>query len=49
MAMISCSTEFKDLVGALKNMLMCLSYSKVATIRGKIMKIIKKLIKCDPS
>ena len=36
--------EFNDLFTALKNMLMCLSFSKQASIRSKVMKIIKKLI-----
>lgn len=41
-------TEMKDVFQALKSILICVSYSKQATLRQKSMKIIKALIKTDP-
>ena len=48
MGQLSLALEFSDLFYALKNILMCLSYSKQATLRNKAMKIIRQLIKNDP-
>jgi hypothetical protein len=48
MEYLSLQLEFGDLFFALKNMLLCLSYSKQATLRSKAMKIIRQLIKNDP-
>ena len=41
-------TEVKEMFQALKNVMLCLSYMKFATLRAKAMKIIKKLIKLSP-
>jgi len=41
MSKIVVKFEYRDLFVGLKNMLLCLSYSKSATVRSKIMKIIK--------
>jgi hypothetical protein len=47
MSLIVVKLEYCDLFVGLKNMLLCLSYSSSATVRSKIMKIIKQLIKID--
>lgn len=38
------SRQLKSVVDAAKNMFLCLSYSKLATIRNKTLKVIQKLI-----
>lgn len=48
MSAICLGQEFRDVFYSLKNMLLCVSYSKHATLRNKVMKIIKKLIKSNP-
>ena len=48
MKLLSIETELRDLFEALKNVMLCISYLKLATLRVKAMKAIKKLIKQNP-
>ena len=45
---VEMQNHLKDLGSGLKNMLMCLSYSKQGTLRNKVIKILKKMIKQKP-
>lgn len=47
MSHIFYTLDLKEAFVGLKNVLLCLSYSKIASIRNKVMKIIKKLIAVD--
>ena len=46
--LLNIETELRDIFQALKNVMLCISYLKLATLRQKAMKTIKKLIKINP-
>lgn len=48
MRLINIETEIRDMFHLLKNVMLCISYVKLATLRAKAMKVIKKVIKNDP-
>jgi len=48
MMLLLVETELRDLFEAMKNVMLCISYLKLATLRVKAMKAIKKLIVVDP-
>lgn len=48
MRLINIETEIRDMFSLLKNVMLCISYVKLATLRAKAMKVIKKVIKMDP-
>ena len=48
MRLLLVETEIRDLFQALKNVMLCISYLKFATLRAKAMKAIKKIIKQNP-
>ena len=48
MRLLNIETEIRDIFQTLKNVMLCISYLKLATLRAKAMKIIKKIIKINP-
>ena len=46
--LLNIETEVRDLFQALKNVMLCISYQKFATMRSKAMKCIKAIIKINP-
>lgn len=48
MKLLVVETEIRDMFQALKNVMLCVSYLKFATLRAKAMKTIKKVIKLNP-
>ncbi len=46
--LINIETEIRDIFALLKNVMLCISYFKLASLRVQAMKIIKKIIKMDP-
>lgn len=46
--LLNIETEVRDLFQALKNVMLCISYQKFATLRAKAMKTIKAIIKINP-
>lgn len=48
MKLLIIESEIRDMFQALKNVMLCVSYLKFATLRAKAMKTIKKVIKLNP-
>jgi hypothetical protein len=48
MKLLNIETEVRDIFHALKNVMLCISYIKFATLRSKAMKTIKKVININP-
>jgi hypothetical protein len=48
MKLLNIETEVRDIFHALKNVMLCISYVKFATLRSKAMKTIKKVININP-
>jgi HEAT repeat associated with sister chromatid cohesion len=48
MRLLNIETEVRDIFQALKNVMLCISYLRLATLRAKAMKTIKKVIKINP-
>ena len=48
MRLLNIETEIRDIFQALKNVMLCISYLRLATMRAKAMKTIKKVIKVNP-
>ena len=45
---LNIETEFRDIFRLLKSTMLCISYQKLATLRVKAMKTMKKIIKINP-
>ena len=48
LGLLNIELELRDIFVALKNIMLCISYLKLATLRSKAIKAIKSLIKLKP-